>query len=101
MDANGDNPGREPQRRTGYATQANALFRKNLALQVVALVPRTSEICLCDSSCYETKCTSVIGFSFLTQFLSNFFLFWWGARKEIFVFKLSSYITRVFQGEGC
>jgi hypothetical protein len=46
MDANGDNPGREPQRRTGYATQANALFRKNLALQVVALVPRTSEICL-------------------------------------------------------
>ncbi|CAK9255712.1 unnamed protein product [Sphagnum jensenii] len=33
MDANGDNPGREPQRRTGYATQANALFRKNLALQ--------------------------------------------------------------------
>jgi hypothetical protein len=51
MDANGDHPGREAQRRTGYATQANALFRKNLALQVVALVffftiPRTSEICL-------------------------------------------------------
>jgi hypothetical protein len=51
MDANGDDRGCEPQRKTGYATQANALFRKNLALQVVALVffltiPRTSEICL-------------------------------------------------------